>query len=354
MKIISKYIAKSLVKNICSVLFAVVIIYLAVDFFEKIDDFMEAKMPLSIAAYFFALRAPFVVAQVLPVGVLLSALLALGLMAKKNEIIAYASGGGSGLGLLKPVAAIGLCAGVLLFLFNDAVVPFASAKANRIWYGEIRGENNTANKKNIWFKRPGLVGRIGRYNPAKNTAGDITLNYFDHDFKLIKRIDAKKAVFSKGLWTLFDVMETHAKKTSRVVFYDKKSMALEFSADDMHDRVKRSDEMSYAGLLDHIKKIEAEGYDSTRFRVDLAAKASFPLVCLIMAVLGGAIALRGKRGQGLALNVVFGMILAFAYWVVHSLCLSMGYAGLYPPILAAWTANILFAALSAILVYENA
>jgi len=36
--------------------------------------------------------------------------------------------------------------------------------------------------------------------------------------------------------------------------------------------------------------------------------------------------------------------------VLHSFCLSMGYAGFYPPLAAAWTANAVFFVLGAVLV----
>ncbi|MBI9077646.1 MAG: LPS export ABC transporter permease LptG [Desulfatibacillum sp.] len=355
MKIISKYIARGLFKNLLTILFAVVVIYVAVDFFEKIDDFMEAKIPLSIAGYFFLLRIPFVVAQVFPVGVLLSALVVIGLMAKHNEIIAYASGGGSGLSLLKPVVALGILSSLFLFMFNEMIVPATAVEANRIWYQQVRGEGGeNVRKKTTWFHRQGMIGRVGRYYPETRRAKDITLNYYDQGFKLVKRIDALEGAISGTTWTLYNAMESMGGRASDSKQYPELQVEMDFTADQLHDRVKRSDEMSLPQLMEHIQKIEAEGYKATRFQVDLAAKVSFPLVCLIMSILGGAMALRGKKGEGLAVNVVLGMGLAFSYWVVHSLCISLGYAGMYSPVLAAWTANALFVVLAAVLVYELA
>ena len=353
MRIISKYIAKALFKNLLTILFAVVVIYVAVDFFEKIDDFMDAKIPLSTAGWFFLLRIPFVTAQVLPVGVLLSAMVVIGLMAKHNEIIAYASGGGSSLSLLKPIAVMGVIASLFLFAFNEIVVPATAAQANRIWYHDVRHEGEVRTK-NAWFHRNGLIGRVGRYMPETRTARDVTLNYYDPSFKLIKRIDAQDAAISGTAWTLHNAMESMGGRASETRQFDELKVEMDFTADQLHDKVKRADEMSLLDLKEHILKVESEGYKAVRFRVDLASKTSFPLVCLIMSVLGGAMALRGKRGEGLAVNIVMGMGLAFAYWVVHSLCLSLGYASMYSPIYAAWTANAVFAVLAAVFVYELA
>lgn len=353
MKIISKYIARALFKNLLTILFAVVVIYVAVDFFEKIDDFMAAKIPLLTVGYFFLLRIPYVAAQVLPVGVLLSAMVVIGLMARHNEIIAYASGGGSSFSLLKPIAVMGVIASLFLFAFNEIIVPAAAAEANQIWYQDVRKEGDVGTRT-TWFHRNGLIGRVDKYIPETHTARDITLNYYDPSFKLIKRIDADDATISGTVWTLRNAMESVSGRASDIRQHKELKVEMDFTADQLHDRVKRSDEMSLVQLKEHIHKIESEGYKAVRFRVDLASKISFPLVCLIMSVLGGAMALRGKRGEGLAVNIVMGMGLAFAYWVVHSLCLSLGYAGMYSPIFSAWTANAVFAVLAAVFIYELA
>ena len=63
MSIISKYIVQEILRYFFLILVAVVGIYLAVDFFEKIDNFMKSGVPLTRSIPFFLYKIPFIVAQ---------------------------------------------------------------------------------------------------------------------------------------------------------------------------------------------------------------------------------------------------------------------------------------------------
>src|SRR3989339_1358889 len=123
MTIIHKYIIREVLKYLAIVLIMVVGIYIVVDFFEKIDDFLEAGLPFSKALIFFAYKTPFIIAQITPVGLLLAVLIVFGLMNKNNEIIALKSAGVSVYHLLKPMIALGLLMSFFMFFLSEAIVP---------------------------------------------------------------------------------------------------------------------------------------------------------------------------------------------------------------------------------------
>ena len=72
MLIINTYLSREICKFFCLLLTVVLGVYLIVDFFQKLDDFFEAGLPISRALVYFALKIPFIVAQVLPVCLLLA------------------------------------------------------------------------------------------------------------------------------------------------------------------------------------------------------------------------------------------------------------------------------------------
>jgi len=132
MHAVHKYLATQVVKYFCLVLMAVVGIYVVVDFFERIDDVLEASLPLSRSLVFFGLRIPSIVSQVMPVGVLLSVIIVIGLMVRHNETVALKSGGVSNYYLVKPVIAASLVFGSLFFFLSEVLVPITMARANSI------------------------------------------------------------------------------------------------------------------------------------------------------------------------------------------------------------------------------
>ncbi|MCG2758135.1 MAG: LptF/LptG family permease, partial [Desulfobacteraceae bacterium] len=93
MSIIHKYLTREIFNYLFFILAVVISIYVAVDFFEKIDDVMEAGLPFSRLLVFLAFKIPFIIAQIIPVCILLSVIVVFGLMTKNNELIALKSSG---------------------------------------------------------------------------------------------------------------------------------------------------------------------------------------------------------------------------------------------------------------------
>lgn len=349
MTILDKYLTREIIKYLCMVLLSVVGIYLAVDFFQKIDNFMLADLPLSRMLAYFMLKLPLIVSQIMPVCVLLGVLIAFGLMNKNNEIIALKSGGVSVYYLLRPVLVIGIVFSIFLFLLSEAIVPVTISRANAIWLSEVKKKTLlTYKQNNIWIKGNRSIYYIDYYNPNKNRISGISLNYFDDEFRLIKRVDAKEGIYKEGKWVLFDLMEQvldGKDEGYKVSFYEEQVAQVDFEPQDLKHLVKKSEEMSVTDLFEYIQDVENEGYDATTYRVDFHAKIAIPLVCVIMCIIGTGIAVKRRIKEGLSVSIAFGVAMVFLYWVSYSFCLSLGFGGMLPPIIAAWISNVIFACL---------
>jgi lipopolysaccharide export system permease protein len=357
MSIIHKYLTGEIFKCLFFVLAVVISIYLSVDFFEKIDNFMEAGLPFSKIFIFLIFKIPFIIAQIIPVCILLSVIIVFGLMTKNNELIALKSSGITVYYLLKPVLIIGLLLSLLLFFISEAVVPLTMGRANEIWLKEVKKESAVISKeKNIWIKGNRLITHITYYNPVEKAIFGISINAFDENFKLVRRIDAKKGLFKNGKWFLYEVIEQNFNKENgqpRIKLYKEKLEKIDFLPDDLQRIIKKSEEMNFNELFNYIKKVEAEGYEATIYRVDFYAKIAFPFVCLIMCIIGAGIAFKKKVKEGLPVNVAYGIGIAFLYWILYSLCVSLGYGEMLPPLVAAWSANLIFSCFG-ILILLNA
>jgi len=346
MSIIHKYLTSEISRYLGIVLTAVVGIYLAVDFFEKIDDFIEAGLPFSKAFIFFIFKVPYIIAQTLPICILLSVLIVLGLMTRNHEIVALKSSGVSIYYLFKPILVSGFLLGILLFFVSEVIVPVTMAKANRIWLKEVRNDPTVVSReKNIWIKGNRSITHIKYYNSSNKTIFGITRSTFDKNFRLIRKIDARKGVFKEGEWILHELIEQNFSKEegrNNVIFHKNRAEILDFLPEDLKRVMKISEEMSFKDLLEFTRKVESEGYDAAMYRVDLYAKIAFPFVCIIMCLVGTGIAVRGKTKDGLPVSIAYGIGIAFLYWIFYSFCLSLGYGGMLHPIIAAWTSNLVF------------
>lgn len=344
MTIIHRYITREIFRYFALILAVVVIIYLAVDFFEKIDNFMEVNLPLSTCLTFFLFKIPFIVAQIIPIGFLLSVIVTFGLMNKHNELLALKSGGVSPAFMVAPVIVMGVLMSVFLFFFSEIVVPVTVSKSNWIWANR-EGKAFSSREKNIWIKDNRVVSHIKYVDPADQTIFGVTISCFDEHFNLVRRVDAEKGQYHNGAWTLYDVMEQRLNTQTHnyeAAFHDHQVEMFGFAPEDLKRVVKKSEEMGFIELLDYIRKVEDEGYDATVYRVDADAKLAFPFVCLIMAMTGSGMAIRKSMKDNLAVGIVYGIGIAFVYWITYSLSISLGYGKIVPPFVAAWAVNFIF------------
>ncbi|MCF8109890.1 MAG: LPS export ABC transporter permease LptG [Desulfobacteraceae bacterium] len=355
MSVIHRYITVSFLKYFSLVLIMVVGIYLAVDFIGKIDNFIESGRPPGSAVLYFLFKIPLIISQITPLAVLLSVLIIFGLMNKNNEIIALKTGGVSSFYLLVPVAVLGVLFSSFLFVFSETVVPITAARASFI--EDHEGNDSRAvslRKKNIWIRHNGRIVHIQHYHPAEDVLYGITIYGFDSEFNLIRRIDAVSAAYDQGGWVLYDCAEqilggdkeqSRDKEAEIIVsrhHAELREPGLDLKPEDFRKLARDAEETSFTELWQYIERTRAEGYDATKYRVDLHAKVAFPVVCLVMSLMGGCLALKGKTGEGMAASFAYGIVTAFVYWSVYSFCLSLGYGEVLPAWLSAWTANILF------------
>jgi lipopolysaccharide export system permease protein len=287
--------------------------------------------------------------QIVPATMLLGVLLTLGLLARHNEILALRTSGIPVSRIAYPFVCMALFVSLGAFLLNEFVVSPSFQRAEYIRRVLIQGKipYSLMVRDRIWFKGEEGIYRIASFLPAKNEMQGITLLTVSRPFALKTRIDAETARWQDDQWVFYDVVErTFQPDGSMEATYSaERTFEIPETPEDFQVLRTGTDEMPFSKLRQYIRKIESEGYNSTPYRVELHKKISFPVLNMITAFLGVPFALRLPRFGGLATVVGLSLILGFLYWVLFAITVSVGQAGYLTPFLAAWAANILFAAL---------
>ncbi len=102
-------------------------------------------------------------------------------------------------------------------------------------------------------------------------------------------------------------------------------------------------QMNYAQLSTYVRELRASGYDVREDEVALYRKVAFPLVTIVMTLIGVPFAVSTGR-RGALYGVGAGIVLALVYWTMISVTGAFGAGGAMPPMLAAWTPNLVFGA----------
>jgi lipopolysaccharide export system permease protein len=110
--------------------------------------------------------------------------------------------------------------------------------------------------------------------------------------------------------------------------------------------------MTTPELKRFIKAEEARGTEGLNdFKVELHRRNATPVAVLILTLIGAVVASRKTRG-GSGLNLALGIITAAIFVVMDKFSLTFSTKGDFPPVLAAWTPDIIFGTIAFWLYYR--
>jgi len=343
MKILSRYLTKEFFKLFLLCLVIFLSIYLIIDFIQNLDDFLEAGVSESVMLVYCLYLIPHIVVQMTPIATMISVIILFCLMKKNNEIMAMKTCGMNVLKLSQTIIIISLCVGITLFLFSEIVVPYTSSKSIEIWNTKVKIKDPTSfyGSNQIWYKGSDSIYWIKHFDSEKNIMEEPTFYFFDNTFRLIKRIDGQRGIWKDGMWKVEEgiIQEARDDGSYKLTKFDELFLETPETPETFVRNVKLPESMSYRQLKRYTERVGQEGYDNTRYLVDLNIKIAFPFIALIMVLIGIPIALGIKKG-GIPLAVSIAVGFCFLYMLILSFSRSLGLSGILPPILSAWTANL--------------
>lgn len=350
MNILDRYMTAEFMRNLLFIALCFVSLFLIIDFFEKIRMFLSNHATFQQISAHFLYRIPMILSQILPAAVLLASLTTCGSLSRHNEIMAMKANGVSLYRVSAPILAIAVLVCLLAFLLGEEVTPYTNEQSERIRLVDVQKHQSLGSFKQdqIWYRGQRGIYNIKLFDVENNMLKGITVYYLDHDMNLRTRLDAQSAEWTGERWLFHNLLITNFEtgEFPTLTKIAEQVVDIPETPDDFKVVQKDVETMGYFELERYISKLRMEGYDATRYLVDLHGKIAFSLVSVILAVIGISFSLRSERSGGIAQGVAVGLLIGFSYWLVFAFGMSLGRSGTLPPLLAAWLANVLFGAAS--------
>jgi lipopolysaccharide export system permease protein len=347
-KLLSRYIAVTYLKILGLCIGAFVAIYLVIDFLEKIGRFTRAHAQLEYIGLFFLCKVPQIVVEVTPLAVLMATLLTLGGLSRTSEITAMRGCGISLPRITSPILAIALFISVSTLFANEVVTPASYERMQYIQQVLIdkKNPNTFFRQHNIWYREGDFILQARLFVPDTQTLKGITLWQMGSGMRPIRRLEANEGTHSERGWLLRDVVDRSIDSGSVTKTTNLSSFAipLGLKVSDLKILEKDADNIGILELRHYCDKLQRGGYDATRYLAQMHSRISLPFASLIMAFLGIPFAVRSGRSSGIALGIAISLGIGFSYFIINSMILSYGQAGVLPPVISAWAANFIFAA----------
>ncbi len=350
MNILFRYVLREYVKIFSMCFSALMTIYVVIDFFEKVRRFLHYDAELLDVLTYFLLRLPGICFQIAPLAILMATLLTLGTLSRNHEITAMRSCGISLYRLASPFLFLSLVVGLLLLVFSAIVIPLSNTRAEQVRIAKIEKKVEPLSVKPVqsWARIGNqTLMNIERIAPGGAMLAGLRVYRLSSTFRLEELTEAKEARYTENGWLLVEGVRRRFLPDGAVMASEFHTLPVQLSQipDDFARWLSVDPEtMTLRDIRRFVERLGSEGVGFSRLQTDYYGRIAFPLVTVIMTIVGIALSLRrsGVRGGSMAMGIGQALLLGFCYWVTHSLAIALGHSGVLMPAIAGWMANMVF------------
>ena len=360
-RVLDMYISREYLRLILIGLLGLLAIFYISTFIDLADKLFRGETTWATLGRFFYFRTPQFVYYVIPMSVLVSTLVTVGLFTKNSELLVMRACGISLYRAALPLLICGVVASGVLYLMQERVLVASNREADKL-ERTIRHwpEATTA------FNRRWMVGTGGEmyhydfFDQRSNRFSNLLVYRLDEEkWRLRAVARANDALYVAAqtpggdgrIWSArqgwsreMATGKSGGEEQAEVKYeaFTERELTLEpatyFKTDEPNP-----DLMTYGQLSRFIDRMNASGANVVPQRVALARKIAFPFVTVIMTILAVPFAVSTGR-HGAMYGIGIGIALAITYIVAMSISGALGAGGALPPLLAAWAPNLLFGA----------
>ena len=336
MNILTRYISLAFLRYLSLILATLLILTGLIDFIEKVDDFIAHQASLTDYCWYPLYSLPQMVSYAFPLAILLAAFATIASLSRTNQLTAMHGSGLNFAQISRPLFFLGLCFSGLSLAANMWLVPWSSGEADYLFKTKIKGDRRMeGTDHDLIFRDGNRIVSIASSFPSKGEIDGLTVVEFNNDFVPVKRIYAD--LDDVALWE-FSPEDQTVRSFSRQPELD---WDLHRTPDDMLQLWTDPGYMSSKELRQLIVKLEAEGYSPAEHKVEEQLRLSRAAIPLIMVLLGIPFAMQRGRQVSFSLGVAISLAIFLSYYLLYATFAAIGNAAILPPLIAAWSANIL-------------
>ncbi|MGG4605616.1 LPS export ABC transporter permease LptG [Paenalcaligenes sp. Me131] len=373
MRTARRYLASEIYRSCAVVLLALLGLF---TFFALIDELDKVNKSFTLLNLFYleSLQLPTRLYELLPIGLLIGAVLALASLAQRNELVILRVSGVSGLGMLGMLWVITIPLMVGAFLLSEYITPAVQIKSSEVQLQLLGRSGGGRLSSGYWFKEniEGGGSRIINIQriQASGKVDNVTVLEMLPEQSLDTLTQAPTGQFhSEGLRLdqatviTIDPASSQAlhgeqapeKPLSTLATEPTLEIRTSLTADRLIARILTPEMMSASDLMDYIAYLQANELQTDRQMVALWRKIAYPFTLLVMITIAAPISFMQTRRGGVGTKVFAGILIGVGFFMANQMALNIGTLSKWAPWITALGPNIiaLGSALIALLLMEN-
>ena len=337
---------------------ALIVFFIVLHYVEFIDDFLDRGATMrEVFGVYYPNYIPEIVRLTAPLALFLACVHLTGHLSQTLQLSALQTSGVSLYRLLVPYLGAGLAVTACMFWFNGWIVPETNRTVLEFELRFLKDAPRVVETNNIHRQySPGSYISLGYYDRRNETAHRISLQHFNDQNQLVRRIDGVRMrwVDSLSVWRIHrPVARTFAGGVETRQLLPRIDTTLTILPRDLARTERDVESMTIPAAAQYIRDIRRSGASGLeRAQVGYYAKFAWPCVNLILVLIGMPLAATRRRG-GQAMQMGLGLLVAFLYLTVQQIAEPLGYTGVLPPVAAVWLPHMLFFAGGAVLLMRT-
>lgn len=352
MRILDRYILKSVCQILFTCLFTFLFLYIVIDIISSLEDILKNKVEPVILIKYYLSYLPIIFVQVAPFSCLLATLYTFGKLNRDNELVAMRSAGLSIFQITRSVIILGAMISFLVFWVNDRFVPSSMVSNKKIKEQIESGMKKDKEHEAITnLSMYGLKNRlffVNKFSPATNNMEGIIILEQDRHQNVTRKIVANEGEYKNGYWIFYHCVTYELDDNGQIrgepTYADEEVMGdINETPYDFLNQRQQPDTMTIAQVNDYLNKLAHSGATTVirNLKVDLYRKFTEPLTAFIIILLGIPFSLKIKRRAAGLASLGLSIIMGFLYYVLSAVGVALGKGGMLIPSLAASLSHVI-------------
>ncbi|QOF66906.1 LPS export ABC transporter permease LptG [Actinobacillus sp. GY-402] len=341
MNTLERYIGKSILGTIFATLLTLVGLSAIIKFVEQFRSVGKGTYDSLQAVLFTVLTIPKDVETFFPMAALLGALIALGNLASRSELIVMQSAGFSRLKIGIAVMKTAIPLVLMTMVIGEWGIPQTEQYARDMRAKAISGGSLMSVKNSVWAKDGNDFIFVRQVREDANLK-DVYIYHFDN--RQLQRLShANSATYENGKWQLqqLNVSDIKPDKIS-TKNYISQEWQTSLTPDKLGIVSLRPTSLSISGLSEYIAFLHQTGQDSKKFELTYWRKLFQPISVGVMMMLALSFIFGPLRSVTAGARIVTGICFGFLFYVINEIFGPLSLVYNVAPIAGALMPSVLF------------
>ncbi|ADM96623.1 LPS export ABC transporter permease LptG [Dickeya dadantii] len=353
-RVLDRYIGKTIFNTIMMTLFMLVSLSGIIKFVDQLRKVGQGGYSVMGAGLYTLLSVPKDIEIFFPMAALLGALLGLGTLATRSELVVMQASGFTRLQIAAAVMKTAIPLVLLTMAIGEWMAPAGEQMARNYRSQMMYGGSMLSTQGGLWAKDGNDFVYIQRVAGENELAG-VNIYHFDKQSKLLSIRYAASALYENGTWKLSQVEESDLRDSKQIG--GSQTVSGEWKTNLTPDKLGvvalDPDALSIRGLFDYINYLHQSGQEASRYQLNMWSKLFAPLSVAVMMLMALSFIFGPLRSVPAGVRIVIGISFGFLFYVLDQIFGPLSLVYHIPPVLGASLPSALFLFISIMLLLKR-